>query len=68
MFQSKTPNTRIAGDITGTEAVDFTSTKATLSGDCQDKDHLDLIIDVSRFLFKFRCLVSIKFLWFANVF
>ena len=62
------PTTRIAGDITGIEAADLTSTKATLSGACQDKDYLDLIIDVSRSLFKFRCLVSIKFLWFANVF
>ena len=62
------PTTRIAGDISGTEAADFTSTKATLSGACQDKDHLDLITDLSRFLFKFRYLISIKFLWFANVF
>ena len=60
------PTTRIAGDITGIEAVDFTSTKATLSGACQDKDHMDLITDLSRF--KFRYLISIKFLWFANVF
>ena len=36
------PTTRIVGDITGIEAVDFTSTKATLSGACQDKDHMDL--------------------------